>query len=100
VSHIRWTEQAVTDLQAIRDYIARDSPRYGHLVAERLFEATQRLEDFPLLGRMVPELGLDDIREIIVGEYRIVYRMQRKIATILTIFRSSRLLPSDLTEAE
>ncbi|MGH9341169.1 MAG: type II toxin-antitoxin system RelE/ParE family toxin [Acidobacteriota bacterium] len=48
---VRWTEQAVGDLQSIRQYIERDSPRYGRLVAERLFEATSRLEAFPHSGR-------------------------------------------------
>jgi len=57
VSLVRWTEQAVGDLRAIRQFIERDSPRYGRLVAERLFDASQRLEDFPLSGRVVPELG-------------------------------------------
>jgi plasmid stabilization system protein ParE len=49
-AEVRWTEQAITDLQAIREFITRDSPRYGRLVAERLFTATERLEAFPLSG--------------------------------------------------
>lgn len=70
---VRWTEQAVGDLKAIREFIERDSPRYGRLVAERLFDATQRLALFPLSGRVVLELGRDDVREIIVGEHRIAW---------------------------
>ncbi len=57
MSLVRWTEQAVGDLRAIRQFIERDSPRYGRLVAERLFDATQRLEDFPLSGRVSPNSG-------------------------------------------
>jgi addiction module RelE/StbE family toxin len=98
VTLVRWTEQAVGDLKAIREFIERDSPRYGRLVAERLFDATQRLELFPLWGRVVPELGRDDIREIIVGEYRIVYRLVRETALLLTVFRSSRLFPRALSD--
>jgi len=98
VTLVRWTEQAVGDLKAIREFIERDSPRYGRLVAERLFDATQRLELFPLSGRVVPELGRDDIREIIVGEYRIVYRLVRETALLLTVFRSSRLFPRALSD--
>jgi len=93
VTEIRWTEQAVQDLKAIREFIERDSPRYGRLVAERLHEATSRLETFPDSGRVVPELGREEIREVIRGEYRIVYRREDQAATLLTIFRSSRLLP-------
>ena len=97
-AEVRWTEQAVADLQAIREFITRDSPRYGRLVAERLFTATERLETFPLSGRIVPELGRDDVREIIVGEYRLVYRVSAEAAIMLTIFRSSRLFPGRIDQ--
>ena len=60
MTEVRWTNQAVGDLQAIRDFIERDSPKYGRLVAERLFNSTERLETFPLSGRVVPELRRDD----------------------------------------
>jgi toxin ParE1/3/4 len=93
VTLVRWTDQAVGDLRAIREFIGRDSPRYGRLVAERLFDATERLQAFPLSGRVVPELGRDDLRELIVGEYRTVYRILPEVVVLLTVFRSSRLLP-------
>jgi len=96
VTLVRWTDQAADDLKAIREFIERDSPRYGRHVAERLFVATQRLEIFPLSGRVVPELGRDDVREIIVGEYRIVYHLKGEAALLLTVFRSSRLFPTSL----
>jgi addiction module RelE/StbE family toxin len=86
VTNVRWTEQAVADLRSIREFIERDSPRYGRLVAERLYDATSQLELFPRSGRVVPELSRDDVRELIVGDYRIVYR--------LAVFRGSRLLPA------
>jgi toxin ParE1/3/4 len=97
-AEVRWTEQAVADLQAIREFITRDSPRYGRLVAERLFTATEPLETFPLSGRIVPELGRDDVREIIVGEYRLVYRVSSGAVIMLTIFRSSRLFPGRIDQ--
>jgi addiction module RelE/StbE family toxin len=97
VTVVRWTDQAADDLRAIREFIERDSPRYGRLVAERLFDATQRLEAFPLSGRVVPELGRDHVREIIVGEYRIVYRLEGETAVLITVFRSSRLFPATLS---
>jgi addiction module RelE/StbE family toxin len=93
VTVVRWTDQAVQDLQSIRQFIERDSPRYGRLVAERLYDATARIEVFPLSGRMVPELGREDIRELIVGDYRIVYRLDGELAVLLTVYRSSMLFP-------
>jgi len=97
VTLVRWTDQAVDDLRAIREFIERDSPRYGRLVVERLFDATQRLESFPFSGRVVPELGRDDVREIVLGEYRIVYRLKGETAELITVFRSSRLFPTTLS---
>lgn len=97
---LRWTEQAVSDLQAIRAFIERDSPRYGRLVAERLVEATSRIEQFPRSGRVVPDLQREDVREIIVGEYRIVYRLEPEAAVLITVFRSSRLFPVHLVEED
>ena len=98
MTKVRWTEQAVADVRSIREFIERDSPRYGRLVAERLVEATERLEVFPRSGRKVPEAGRDDLREIIVGDYRIVYRLESDSAVLLTVFRGSRLLPMNLVQ--
>jgi plasmid stabilization system protein ParE len=71
VTVVRWTDQAVEDLRSIRLFIERDSPRYGRLVAERLYDATSQIELFPYSGRMVPELNREDMRELIVGDYHI-----------------------------
>ncbi len=90
---VRWTEQAVEDLRTIRQFIERDSPQYGRLVVERLFDATAILEDFPRAGRVVPEIGRETLREIIVGEYRLVYRLEADVPTMILVFRSSRLIP-------
>lgn len=95
---LRWTDQAVEDVRRIREFIERDSPKYGRLVAERIVEATTRIEPFPRAGRMVPEVGRDDLREIILGDYRIVYRLEGELASLITVFRSSRLLPRHLLE--
>lgn len=98
MTQVRWTEQAVGDLRSIREFIERDSPRYGRMVAERIFDSTARLESFSRSGRVVPEVGHEDLREIIVGDYRIVYRLEPDACVLLTVFRSSRLLPAGLGE--
>jgi toxin ParE1/3/4 len=98
VTPVRWTQQAVDDLASIRAFIERDSPRYGRVVVERLFDATERLESFPRSGRVVPELRREDMREVILGDYRIVYRLDSETPVILTVFRSSRLFPIGLLE--
>jgi toxin ParE1/3/4 len=96
VTVLRWTDQAVEDLRSIRLFIERDSPRYARLVAERLYDATSQIELFPYSGRMVPELNREDMRELIVGDYHIVYRVDDELVFLLTIYRSSRLFPRHL----
>lgn len=90
---LRWTEQAVEDLAAIQDYIQRDSPHYARAVVENLIGRAETAADFPKAGRVVPELGHEDLREVIAGSYRIVYHVTDLAVTILTIFRTSRLFP-------
>lgn len=64
---IRWTEQAVADLEAIRDYVARDSVRYATLLVEHLIASLDRVTLFPEIGRIVPEYQRPDLREPITG---------------------------------
>ena len=61
---IAWTRPALTNVLEIKSYIAADSPRYGRIVAERLFAAVERLEVYPLSGRMVPELQAATVRGV------------------------------------
>lgn len=93
MTSIVWSPQALLDLESIRDYIARDSPRYAELVLRRLVVAVERLGSFPESGRIVPERNTEDLREIIVRPYRIVYRLRPGVVEIATVFRASRLFP-------
>jgi toxin ParE1/3/4 len=96
VTAIRWTEQAVADPEAIRDYVARDSVRYATLLVERLIASLDQVSQFPEIGRVVPEYQRPDIREIILGSYRVVYRLRTGAAEVLTVFHGARLFPDDL----
>ena len=93
MTHIIWSPQSLQDLEAIRGYIAQDSPRYAALVVQRIVAAVERLEAFPESGRVVPELNNPEIREVVVRPYRLVYRCRLDAVEIATVFRSSRQLP-------
>ena len=93
---IRWTEQAVADLEAIRDYVARDSVKYAALLIERLIASLDRVALLPEIGRIVPEYQRPDIRELIQGSYRVVYRLRSDQVEVLTVFHGARLFPDDL----
>jgi toxin ParE1/3/4 len=95
VTEVRWTTQAADDLQAIYDFIGRDSEQYAQVIVEGILAAVDGLEQFPFLGRMVPERHREDLRELIRPPYRIVYRVGKAVH-ILTIVRTSRLFPSSL----
>lgn len=94
MTEIRWTPQAADDLQAIHDFIARDSPRYARAEVERILASIDQLEVFPDCGRIVPEYRQEDVRELIERPYRIVYRTHGDTAIVLMIFRASRLIPT------
>lgn len=88
---IRWSPQAADDLVAIRDFIARDSDHYAKLVVQRIVASVDGLAESPQMGRIVPELRKPEIRELIVGAYRVVYQYRQGIVEISTIFHSARL---------
>lgn len=92
---VNWTVQALADLDAICEFIARDAPRYAQLFAIQAFEAVDRLEMFPLSGRVVPEINRKEIREVILGNYRIVYRVKEDETEILTVHHGAQLLTAD-----
>jgi plasmid stabilization system protein ParE len=72
---IRWTEKASSNLEGIFEYISRDSKWYAARYVKALIRATKRLETMPRSGRIVPELEDPELREVIYGNYRIVYRV-------------------------
>ena len=91
MTQVIWAPQAVQDVEAIRAYVARDSAHYADLVVDRIVAGVERLRDNPRSGRMVPELGDESVREIIQGNYRIVYRLRRDVVEIATVFHGARL---------
>ena len=91
MTRLVWTPQALADVEAIRDYIRRDSPRYAEMAVARIILAVERLEQFPESGRVVPEVEQGNLREVILGSYRIVYRLIEGIAQVVTVHHSSRL---------
>jgi toxin ParE1/3/4 len=91
-----WSPEALRDLESIRAFIAQDSERYAELVVRRLVGAVERLRSFPESGRVVPERNDPMVREVLVGSYRVVYRLVQRQPEVVTVFRGSRLFPEDL----
>lgn len=92
MSRIVWSRQALEDLEAIGEFIARDSARYAATMVERLTSATERLQRFPQSGRVVPEVGDPELREVLVGSYRVIYRVRGEGIGIVTVLHGARQL--------
>jgi addiction module RelE/StbE family toxin len=88
--NLEWTEPAREDLRNIRRYISQDSEYYAERFAARLVEAVERLVAFPNMGRAVPEAKRSDTREIIVHNYRVMYRSEPDRVLILAIVHCAR----------
>lgn len=85
-----WTFQAATDLEAIAEYIANDSPSYASAFVQEILNAGRSLSEFAQRGRVVPEVGEESIRELFVREYRLIYRIERPRVLILGIVHGKR----------
>jgi plasmid stabilization system protein ParE len=93
---IRWTSQAADDLEAIAEYIAIDSEHYARLVVIEIVTAVELLAILPERGRVVPEIRRPDIRELLVGSYRLIYRYRDNCVEMLTVYHGARLLRPEL----
>lgn len=76
---VRWSPQVRDDLQGIAAYIAKDSPRYASAVIEKILAAGRALQILPWRGRVVPEIGRENFREVFIYEYRLLYEISGKI---------------------
>ncbi len=90
MTEIVWTTPAISDLHALREYIARDSEYYADGVVADIFDAVDRLALFPKFGRRVPEIDDDSVREVLVGNYRIMYDISGSVVRVLTVLHMSR----------
>jgi plasmid stabilization system protein ParE len=93
MSSWRFTEGANTDLREIGRHIAKEDPHAARAWVERLAARVILAAATPLAGRIVPELRRDDVREVIVRPYRILYRIADDAIVVLMFFHSHRLFP-------
>ncbi len=80
-----WSEPAKADLRFIHDFIGRDSSHYAKKVAEDIAAKTDILDDLPRVGRVVPELNNEHIRELSLYSYRILYEIKDQDVFVLTV---------------
>jgi toxin ParE1/3/4 len=92
---IHWSGPALEDLRGIRAWVARDRPDAARRLATEILNRVEALASFPASGRVVPEIGIEAYREIVVRPYRVIYRVRETDVVILRVWHARRDLPDD-----
>jgi plasmid stabilization system protein ParE len=93
-----WTDPAKADLRSIHDLIAHDSSHYAKQVTQDIVAKTDFLDELPRMGRVVPELNNENIRELSLYSYRILYETKDKGAFVLAVIHRRRDLRPQMVE--
>ncbi|AGF78770.1 plasmid stabilization system protein [Desulfocapsa sulfexigens DSM 10523] len=92
---ITWSPLAIDRASEIAEYISLDNPTAASKWIDDIFEKVLILNSMPKMGRTVPEINRKEIRGIIFGNYRIIYRIEEMSIAILTIRHTKQILPVD-----
>jgi len=92
---IQWSPLAIERIGEISDYIAMDSTMAAERWVCSIFDRVEQVKDFSRSGRSVPETNRKDIRELIIANYRIIYRIETHAVSILTVRHSRQILPDE-----
>lgn len=87
---VAWSPEATEDLESIAEYIARDSHYYAQAVVSEILSTSRDIGDFPLIGRLVPEIGDERIRERFIYSYRLVYRVDPDRILVVAVIHGKR----------
>ena len=87
---VKWSVPARNDFKQIHDYIAKDSKYYARKVIQEIVAKTEALTELPEIGRTVPEIRDQNIRELIVYSYRLIYEISEFGVEILAIIHGRR----------
>lgn len=98
MAEIVWTEEALDDLEAIGAYFDRTSPQYASVVVSALYTSVEQLTEHPKLGRQVPEVEHESLRELIVENYRVIYQLCEARIEIITVLHSRQDLTKKFRE--
>lgn len=88
-----WSYEAADDLEALAEYIGRDSTFYAVAFVQEIIDISRSLAIFPKRGRTVPELDHSEIRELFVKEYRLIYKIEQSRIVMLGLIHGKRNLP-------
>jgi len=87
---VKWSKPAREDLKCIHEFIATDSKYYAKKVTQDIVDKTKKLNNFPKIGRVVPEIDNINIRELFIYSYRLIYEIRHNRIEILAIIHGKR----------
>ena len=90
-----WSPLAIDRASEIAEYISLDNPTAADKWIDDIFEKVLVLESSPKMGRTLPEINRNEVREIIFGNYRIIYRIEKLTISIFTVRHTKQILPID-----
>jgi toxin ParE1/3/4 len=85
-----WSIESVNDLEALAGYIAKDSPIYAASFIQEILNLSYMLGELSKRGRVVPEFGDTNIRELFVRDYRMIYLIEKKRVVVLALIHGNR----------
>ncbi|MFY9821869.1 MAG: type II toxin-antitoxin system RelE/ParE family toxin [Thermoanaerobaculia bacterium] len=91
---VKWTKPALEDLEQTADYIALDSPYYAAAFVRQMREAARSLRQMARRGRVVPEISDPTIRELLIGNYRLLYQLRKSDVLVIALIHGARDLAS------
>ena len=90
MASVLWTVGAREDLRQLIAFVSVDSETYAAIVGGRIMAAVSRLESYPRIGRIVPEYQDATIREVLVGNHRIIYRVRQEVIGVIAVVHAGR----------
>ena len=93
--NVRWTRTAIGHLASIHEYIARDSARYARRMVDRITSRSRQIARFPRSGQMVPEYQDPNVREVVEGQFRVIYEVAAREIHVLAVIHGTQLLPPE-----
>lgn len=91
-----WTDEAKAHLSGIHTFIKRDAPFYATQTVDRLTRRVDQLTDHPRSGRIVPKYDDENLRELVMPPYRLIYRIKPDRIDIIAVFHGAQQLPDTL----
>lgn len=92
---IQWSPLSIDRISEISGYIAQDSPNAAERWVHSIFDRVEQIEDFSESGQPVPETKRKDIQQLIISNYRIIYRLEPDVISILTVRHCRQILPDE-----